>query len=45
LGASVAVTYHGNKEKAEEVCHEIGKTAKRPSAFGGDLSDFDAARA
>lgn len=44
LGASVAVTYHGNKEKAEEVCHEIGRTGQKAVCFGGDLSDFDAAR-
>ena len=43
-GASVAIIYAGNADKAAEVCEEIRKTGARAEAFKCDVSDFSAAK-
>lgn len=45
LGADVVVCCHNNREKAEEVCHQVEEKGQRAMCFSGDLSDFETARA
>lgn len=40
-GASVAVVYAGNREKAEEVCREAAALGVQAKAYGCNVADFE----
>lgn len=41
MGCSIAVHYHSNKGKADELVEDLKKKDIRAQAFGADLTNYD----